>query len=80
MGTKSDADLKADLMETLDAIPAINSSDIEVNVDGGMVTLSGAVDTYQTRFQVERAARSVSGMRGLDIKIKPLVGIKQKHH
>jgi osmotically-inducible protein OsmY len=79
MGMKSDADLKADLMETLDAIPAINGSDIEVNVEGGMVTLSGAVDTNQTRFQVERAARRVSGMRGLDIKIKPLVGVKHKH-
>ena len=79
MGLKSDADLKADLMETLDAIPAINSSDIEVNVEGGMVTLSGAVDTNQTRFQVERAARRVPGMRGLDIKIKPLAGSKQKH-
>lgn len=79
MGMKSDADLKADLMETLDAIPAINGSNIEVDVNGGMVTLSGAVDTYQTRFQVERAARRVSGMRGLDIKIKPLAAIKQRH-
>lgn len=80
MGMRTDADLKADLMETLDAIPAINSSDIEVNVEGGMVTLSGAVDTHQTRFQVERAARRVLGMRGLDIKIKPLAGVKHKHH
>lgn len=80
MGMKSDSDLKADLMETLDSIPAINGSDIGVNVEGGMVTLSGAVDTYQTRFQVERAARRVPGMRGLDIKIKPQESVKHKHH
>ena len=80
MGMRSDADLKAELMESLDAIPAINGSDIEVNVEGGMVTLSGAVDTYQTRFQVERAARRVPGMRGLAIKVKPTAGVKHRHH
>ena len=68
---RTDADLKADLMERIDAISAINTSDIEVNVDQGMVVLSGKVDTHQTRFQVERTARSVHGMRGLNIQIKP---------
>ena len=68
---RSDTDLKADLMERLDAIPAINASEIQVDVDHGMVVLSGKVDTHQTRFQVERTARGVHGMRGLDIQIKP---------
>lgn len=77
---KSDAELKEDLMERLDAIPAVNSSDIEVNVDNGMVTLSGHVDTHQTRFQVERTARRVSGMRGLEIKVKPALPTARKHH
>ncbi len=51
---KSDAELKADLMEKLDSIPAISEANIEVFVDGGMVTLNGQVDTHQTRFQVEK--------------------------
>lgn len=77
---RSDADLKADLMERLDAIPAINASEIEVNVDNGLVTLSGQVDTQQTRFQVERMARRIAGMRGLEINIKPTYGVSKKHH
>lgn len=77
---KSDVDLKADLMERLDAIPAINASDIEVIVDNGMVTLSGYVDTHQTKFQVERAARRVSGMRGLEINVKPGMHSPKRHH
>jgi osmotically-inducible protein OsmY len=77
---KTDAELKADLMERLDAIPAVNASDIEVFVDNGMVTLSGEVDTHQTRFQVERTAKRVSGMRGLAIKIKPGQMASKKHH
>ncbi len=76
---KSDAELKADLMERLDAIPAVNASEIEVNVDNGMVILSGHVDTHQTRFQVERTARRVSGMRGLEIKVRPGQPTSRKH-
>jgi osmotically-inducible protein OsmY len=58
-------------MERLDAIPAISASDIQISVDDGLVTLSGEVDTHQTRFQVERTARRVTGLRGLEIRIRP---------
>lgn len=71
MVKKSDSELRADLMEVLDSIPTVNAADIEVLVDGGMVTLNGKVDTHQTRFHVERVARRVSGMRGLQINIRP---------
>jgi osmotically-inducible protein OsmY len=75
---KTDAELKADLMERLDAIPAVNASEIEVNVANGVVTLNGQVDTHQTRFQVGRTARRVSGMRGLEIKIKPIQPVSRR--
>jgi osmotically-inducible protein OsmY len=77
---RTDSELKADLMERLDAIPAVNASDIEVMVDNGMVTLSGQVNTHQTRFQVERTARSVSGMRGIEINVRPGQSAPRKHH
>jgi osmotically-inducible protein OsmY len=78
---RSDAELKADLMERMDAIPAVNAADIDIQVDNGMVTLSGAVDTHQTRFQLERAARRVAGLRGLSIDVKPgLIAAKHHHH
>ena len=68
---RTDAELKADLIERLDAIPTISASDIQISVDDGLVTLSGEVDTHQTRFQVERTARRVAGLRGLEIRIRP---------
>lgn len=77
---KSDVELKADLMERLDAIPSVNGADIEVFVDNGIVTLNGHVDTHQTRFQVERTARRVAGMRGLQINIRPAQGGVRKNH
>ncbi len=77
---RTDAELKADLMERLDAIPAVNASNIDVTVDNGMVTLSGQVDTHQTRFQVERTARRVSGIRGLAIRVRPGQGSPKRPH
>lgn len=77
---KTDSELKADLMERLDAIPAVNASNIEIDVDHGMVTLSGHVDTHQTKSQVERTARRVHGIRGLEVNVKPLQTGSKKHH
>jgi osmotically-inducible protein OsmY len=77
---RTDEELKADLMERLDAIPAVKSSEIEVSVDNGLVTLNGQVDTHQTRFQVERTARRVSGMRGLEIKVRPSQSGPKRSH
>ena len=66
---QTDEDLRSQVMGRLDAIPTVDSSDIQVAVDGGVVTLNGAVVTRQTRFQVERSVRRVSGIRGLDMKL-----------
>ena len=75
---RTDSELKADLMERIDSIPFVNAEDIEVFVDKGMVTLDGHVDTHQTRFQVEKMARRVPGMRGLQINIKPTQSVLKK--
>lgn len=73
-----DSELKADLVGRLDAIPTVDSADVEIVVDNGMVTLNGQVDTHQTRFQIERAARKIAGVRGLQINIAPRTGsVKQ---
>lgn len=77
---KTDAELKADLMERIDAIPAVNAADIDVMVTNGMVRLSGQVDTHQTRFQVERTARRVAGMRGLEVNLRPGQLVSKKHY
>ncbi len=67
----TDSDLKITLMERFNTIPDVDASDIDIHVKDGMVTLNGQVDTHQTRFQVERAARRVPGIRALKIHIKP---------
>ena len=75
---RTDSELKADLMERLDALPALSASDIQVSVDNGQVILTGEVDNRQTRFQVERTARRVAGLRGLQVNIRPGQGSLRK--
>ena len=70
----SDSEMKADLIGRLDAIPSVDVTEVEIVVDHGMVTLNGRVDTHQTRFQIERAARRIAGVRGLHINIAPRTG------
>jgi osmotically-inducible protein OsmY len=68
---RTDAELKTELLERFDAIPSIDASDIDILVDHGVVTLIGEVDTHQTRFELERAAKLVPGIRALQIHINP---------
>lgn len=77
---KTDSELRADLMELLDAIPAVNTADVDIDVERGIVTLSGRVGTHQAISQLERTARRVSGIRGLEIKVKPLSTGLRRHH
>jgi osmotically-inducible protein OsmY len=55
----SDSEMMADLIGRLDAISSVEATELDVVVDNGMVTLNGLVDTHQTRFQIERAARKM---------------------
>jgi osmotically-inducible protein OsmY len=71
MTTKSDDQIRTEVLVMFDTIASLNTGGIQVAVDGGIVTLTGRVDTHQTRFHVERLTRQVSGMRGLQIHIRP---------
>ena len=66
----TDFELKSALLERIDAIPSLNASDIEVVVNDGIVELNGEVSSNQLRFQVERTARRIAGIRGLQVNIR----------
>jgi len=72
---KTDADLKKDVSAELAWDPAINETAIGVAVKGGVVTLSGHLDTFGEKFAVERALRRVEGVKAialeLDVRLAP---------
>ena len=66
---KTDAQLKQDIIAELTWEPSVNASQTGVEVKNGTVTLAGHVDSYTEKWQAERAAQRVSGVKGLAVEI-----------
>lgn len=54
--------LQQHVIDELEFDPAVNAAHIGVSVHGGIVTLTGHVETYTEKFAAERAARRVKGV------------------
>ncbi len=59
---RPDADVAADVRSRLATVPEINPFTVEVGVRDGVVTLSGHVESAETRIQAEKLAREVAGV------------------
>ena len=60
---KTDDSLAQEIHEILTSDPELDSTDIEVVVEGGAVTLSGEVEHPDAKFLAEELTESVSGVR-----------------
>ncbi len=72
---KTDTQLKKDVLDELDWDPAIKTNAVGVAVMGGVVTVSGHLDTFAEKFAIERALQRVDGVQAvaieLDVKLSP---------
>jgi len=72
---KTDADLKRDVQAELAWDPAVQSTQIGVAVKGGVVTLTGHLETFAEKYAAQRALRRVSGVKAialeLDVRLSP---------
>jgi osmotically-inducible protein OsmY len=70
---KSDAQLKKDVEAELEWDPSINAAAVGVAVRDGVVTLSGHLDTFVQKHEVEKVVQRVAGVRAvvveLDVKL-----------
>jgi osmotically-inducible protein OsmY len=69
---KSDKDLQLDVIAELDWTPSLEGEEIGVAVKNGVVTLSGTVSSYVRKFEAERAAERVHGVKAVaaDLNVK----------
>jgi osmotically-inducible protein OsmY len=75
----SDSKLKADVSEELKWEPSVNASQIGVEVKDGVVTLAGHVDSYAEKWNAEKSAQRVPGVKALAIEIDVrLPGLSQR--
>jgi osmotically-inducible protein OsmY len=66
---KTDAQVKQDVIAELGWEPSVDAAQIGVEVKDGIVTLAGHISSYAEKWNAERAAQRVSGVRALAIEI-----------
>lgn len=66
---KTDSQLQQDVIAELKWEPAINDTQITVSVNKSVVTLNGHVDSFSQKWDAERAAQRVSGVKALAVEI-----------
>jgi len=67
---KSSTQLKQDVIAELNWDPSISANGIGVEVDDGIVTLSGHVNSFAEKWNAERAARRVMGVNAMAVEIE----------
>ncbi|MCX7146270.1 MAG: BON domain-containing protein [Sulfuritalea sp.] len=65
----TDTQLKQDVLAELDWEPSVNATQIGIEVKNGIVTLVGHVASYAAKWDAERAAQHVSGVKALVVKM-----------
>ena len=66
---KTDTQLQLDVIAELKWEPSVNAAQIGVEVKDGIVTLAGHVSSYAEKWDAERAAQRVSGVKALAIEM-----------
>ena len=66
---KTDAALQLDVIAELKWEPSVNAAHVGVEVKDGIVTLAGHVDTYAEKWDAERAAQRVSGVKAIAVEM-----------
>ena len=74
---KQDLKLKENVLAELNAEPRVNPAHIGVIIKGGVVTLTGTVETLSEKLAAVRATQHVSGVRGVADEIEVNIGPSQ---
>jgi osmotically-inducible protein OsmY len=67
---RSDDSLAAEIHEILTQDPELDTTDIEVEVAGGAVTLTGTVDSGDARLLAEELVESLTGVREVHNRLR----------
>jgi osmotically-inducible protein OsmY len=66
---KTDKQVQQDVIAELGWEPSVNAAHIGVEVSNGVVTLAGHVSSYTEKFNAERAAQRVAGVKALAVEM-----------
>ncbi|MET0944158.1 MAG: BON domain-containing protein [Flavobacterium sp.] len=68
---KSNDVLRKEVIEAIKWEPILNSNEIDVSVDDGIVTLGGPVDNYTQKKEAEQTVKNIAGVKAVvdDVKV-----------
>jgi osmotically-inducible protein OsmY len=66
---KTDSQVQQDVLAELKWEPSVNAAQIGVEVNDGIVTLAGHVGSFAEKWDAERAAQRVSGVKALAVEM-----------
>jgi len=66
---KTDKQIQQDVIAELNWEPSVNAAHVGVEVSNGVVTLAGHVTSYTEKFNAERAAQRVAGVKALAVEM-----------
>ena len=74
---RTDSEIQRDVENELEWDPEIDSKNIAVKVDDGVVTLTGFVSSYTDKYSAERIAKRVAGVKAVanDLEVKLATGL-----
>lgn len=75
----NDRELRQNVIDELDFEPSIDSTDIGVAAENGVITLSGHVPSYAQKMAAERAAWRVKGVKAIAEEIKVRIPGDKQH-
>jgi osmotically-inducible protein OsmY len=71
---KSNEDLQKDVQNAIKWEPLLNAAEIGVTAKDGVITLSGSVDSYTKKTEVENATKNVTGVKAIAGAIEVIFG------
>ena len=71
---KTNEELQKNVQDAIKWEPLLNAAEIGVAVKDGIVTLTGAVDSYAKKLEVEEATRNVAGVNAVVEKLEVKFG------
>jgi osmotically-inducible protein OsmY len=76
---KTDSDLKNDVLTELSWDPQVPEARVGVSVNGGVVTLTGHLDSYAEKYATKRAVERVDGVKAIAMELDVIpVGSHQR--
>lgn len=77
---KTDKQLQQDVLDELNWDPSVNAAHIGIEVNSGVVTLAGHVNSFAEKHHAERATQRVAGVKAVTVEMDiNLPGISQRN-